>query len=243
MQTKSPLVISYLCPLAEAELSLKSIVQPMVKGAYAALAVEVVLTIQPDQTITIIDDLLSIGIYQSSIRLIVQKNGTVFYKNLLAHVVDLAEPAYLLLRKNCTVQLVEQGAHAEVLFHCSSKNNDQFLIMTEQEHLSEKTSSSVVIKSVVDDASKVRSNTLIKVEKNAHQVKATQTSKNIMLSKSARAIAIPKLEVLANDVSCTHGAAMSTIDPETLFYLQTRGISLVESKKIIIAAFLGEVIS
>ena len=65
---------------------------------------------------------------------------------------------------------------------------------------------------------------MIKVDPGAQQTDAFQESRNLLLSKKAHADAIPGLEILANDVRCTHAAAIAQIDPEQLFYLRSRGL-------------------
>jgi hypothetical protein len=65
---------------------------------------------------------------------------------------------------------------------------------------------------------------MIKVDEGAQQTDAFQESRNLLLSKKAHADAIPGLEILANDVRCTHAAAIAQIDPEQLFYLASHGL-------------------
>ena len=65
---------------------------------------------------------------------------------------------------------------------------------------------------------------MIKVDPGAQRTDAFQESRNLLLSKKAHADAIPGLEILANDVRCTHAAAIAQIDPEQLFYLRSRGL-------------------
>ena len=65
---------------------------------------------------------------------------------------------------------------------------------------------------------------MIKVDPGAQQTDAFQECRNLLLSKKAHADAIPGLEILANDVRCTHAAAIAQIDPEQVFYLNSRGL-------------------
>ena len=65
---------------------------------------------------------------------------------------------------------------------------------------------------------------MIKVDPGAQQTDAFQESRNLLLSKKAHADAIPGLEILANDVRCTHAAAIAQIDPDQVFYLRSRGL-------------------
>ena len=83
---------------------------------------------------------------------------------------------------------------------------------------------------------------LIKVEEGAQKTDAYQQNRNLVLSRTARADTIPNLEIRANDVRCTHGATVSQVEEEHLFYLQTRGIERSEAQKLIVEGFFRPVI-
>jgi Fe-S cluster assembly protein SufD len=70
-----------------------------------------------------------------------------------------------------------------------------------------------------------------------------QANRNLILSRNARADSIPGLEILADDVRCTHGATAGKIDPEQLFYLGSRGIPNEEARKIIVDGFFEPVMN
>ena len=79
---------------------------------------------------------------------------------------------------------------------------------------------------------------MIRVDPGAQQTDAFQESRNLLLSKRAHADAIPGLEIEANDVRCTHAAAVAQVDPEQLHYLRSRGLGEAEAKRVIIEGFL-----
>jgi len=79
---------------------------------------------------------------------------------------------------------------------------------------------------------------MIKVDPGAQQIDAFQESRNLLLTKTAHADSIPGLEILANDVRCTHAAAIAQIDPEQLYYLRSRGLGLEQAKRLVIEGFL-----
>jgi len=79
---------------------------------------------------------------------------------------------------------------------------------------------------------------MIKVEEGAQQTDAFQESRNLLLGKKAHADAIPGLEILADDVRCTHAAAIAQIDPEQLFYLRTRGLGDAAARRLVVEGFL-----
>ena len=79
---------------------------------------------------------------------------------------------------------------------------------------------------------------MIRVDPGAQHTDAFQESRNLLLSKSAHADAIPGLEIEANDVRCTHAAAVAQIDAEQLHYLRSHGLSDEQAKRLIIEGFL-----
>jgi Fe-S cluster assembly protein SufD len=83
---------------------------------------------------------------------------------------------------------------------------------------------------------------MIKVDPGAQQTDAFQESRNLLLSKRAHADAIPGLEIEANDVRCTHAAAIAQIDKEQLFYLRAHGIPEEQATRLVIEGFLQELV-
>jgi Fe-S cluster assembly protein SufD len=83
---------------------------------------------------------------------------------------------------------------------------------------------------------------MIKVDPGAQQTDAFQECRNLLLSKRAHADAIPGLEILANDVRCTHAAAIAQIDREQLFYLRSRGLPEPVSTRLVIEGFMQELV-
>jgi Fe-S cluster assembly protein SufD len=83
---------------------------------------------------------------------------------------------------------------------------------------------------------------MIKVDEGAQQTDAFQESRNLLLSKKAHADAIPGLEILANDVRCTHAAAIAQIDPEQLFYLASHGLPEDDAERLVVEGFLAELV-
>jgi Fe-S cluster assembly protein SufD len=81
---------------------------------------------------------------------------------------------------------------------------------------------------------------MIRVDPGAQQTDAFQESRNLLLSKQAHADAIPGLEIEANDVRCTHAAAVAQVDREQLYYLRARGLAESQAKRLIIDGFLQE---
>jgi Fe-S cluster assembly protein SufD len=83
---------------------------------------------------------------------------------------------------------------------------------------------------------------MIRVEPGAQKTNGYQECRNLMLSPTAHAVPIPGLEILANDVRCTHGATVGRVDREQLFYLMARGLSRAEAERLIVRGFFQDVL-
>ena len=83
---------------------------------------------------------------------------------------------------------------------------------------------------------------LIEVPKIAQQTQASQLSKNLLLSSKAKVDTCPQLKITADDVQCNHGATISQLDEEEIFYLQSRGITIQEASNLILKGFCKEII-
>jgi Fe-S cluster assembly protein SufD len=83
---------------------------------------------------------------------------------------------------------------------------------------------------------------MIRVEPNAQKTNAYQENRNLLLSDSAHADSIPGLEIMANDVRCTHGATLGRVDREQLFYLMTRGLTRGEAERLIVRGFFQDIL-
>ena len=98
-------------------------------------------------------------------------------------------------------------------------------------------------KYVLDDKSIGTFNGRVVVKQDSQKINAYQDNGNILLSDFAKINAKPELEIYADDVKCSHGSTTGQLDEEALFYLQTRGISKIKAKQILVQAFVGEVLS
>jgi Fe-S cluster assembly protein SufD len=82
---------------------------------------------------------------------------------------------------------------------------------------------------------------MIYVAPGAQKTDGYQANRNLNLSRDSRADSIPGLEIMADDVRCTHGATVGKIDPELIFYLQSRGIPTRDAEKLIVEGFFDPV--
>ena len=128
-------------------------------------------------------------------------------------------------------------------FSLSLGNGEQlFDQRTVQHHIAPHGKSNLLFKNALLDESKSIFSGLIKVDHSAQHTDAYQTNRNLLLSAHAEADSLPGLEILANEVKCSHGATTSKIDEQELFYLLSRGIHRNVAEKLIVLGFFDEII-
>jgi Fe-S cluster assembly protein SufD len=113
---------------------------------------------------------------------------------------------------------------------------------TFQLHQAPDTTSDFAFKGALRDKSTAVWRGMIRVERDAQKTNAYQENRNLMLSPTTHAVPIPGLEILANDVRCTHGATVGRVDREQLFYLMARGLSRPEAERLIVRGFFQDVL-
>ncbi len=113
---------------------------------------------------------------------------------------------------------------------------------TFQEHIAPHTTSDFAFKGALRDEASVVWRGMIRVERDAQKTNAYQENRNLLLSDRAHADSIPGLEILANDVRCTHGATLSQVDREQLFYAMARGLSRADAERLIVRGFFQDVL-
>ena len=97
-------------------------------------------------------------------------------------------------------------------------------------------------KAVVDDAGRSVFHGAVQVPQAAQRTNASQLSRNLLLSDRARVDAIPQLEIVADDVRCTHGATVTRLQEEELFYLRSRGLGADQAARLLLAGFCDEIL-
>ena len=113
---------------------------------------------------------------------------------------------------------------------------------TFQEHIAPNTESDFAFKGALREEASSVWRGMIRVEPGAQKTNAYQENRNLLLSEQAHADSIPGLEIMANDVRCTHGATLGRIDRENLFYLMARGLSRAEAERLIVRGFFQDVL-
>jgi Fe-S cluster assembly protein SufD len=139
-------------------------------------------------------------------------------------------------------RLIGEGGRSDLLAVSVAKNQQEFDARTLQDHVSPHTASDLLYKNALDDRARCTFGGLIRVEPHAHFTDAYQKVRNLLLSDDAEANSMPGLEILADNVRCTHGATSGQIDEDELFYLHARGIPTKIAQRLIVTGFLDEVI-
>lgn len=136
------------------------------------------------------------------------------------------------------VHLKGSGSSATVIGLVTGTKAARIDIETLQHHAAPNTTSNLLIKSVLRGTSACLYRGSITVDKAAQKTDAYQRNENLLMEEGTRAVSSPALEILANDVRCTHGAVVKTIDREELWYLESRGIDRETSRSMIASGFL-----
>ncbi len=135
-------------------------------------------------------------------------------------------------------KLAGAGAHGSVTGAYATRGRQHVDFDTLQEHAAPDTTSDLAFRGILSDRSSAVWRGMIKVDPGAQRTDAFQESRNLLLSKRAHADAIPGLEILADDVRCTHAAAIAQIDRDQLFYLRSHGLPDASAKRLVIEGFL-----
>ncbi len=139
-------------------------------------------------------------------------------------------------------RLAGEGADARVTGAYATHGRQHIDFDTTQEHAAPNTTSDLAFRGVLQDRSSAVWKGNIIVDPGAQKTDAFQESRNLLISKRAHADAIPGLEIQANDVRCTHAAAVAQVDPEQLFYLRSRGLREDVAKQLVIEGFLSALV-
>ncbi len=148
-----------------------------------------------------------------------------------------------MFRNESIINLEGQGAENKVLGILFGEKSQVFENWITQNHVAPKTTSDIQYRGALKGSARSFFSGLVYIKKEAQQSDAFQSAKTLLLSREARADAIPNLEILADDVKCSHGAAVGSIDEDQKFYLQTRGIDPANAEKAIIEGFFEPVIA
>ena len=139
-------------------------------------------------------------------------------------------------------RLAGRGSSAKVTGAYAGGGAQHLDFDTRQEHAAPDTVSDLAFRGVLAARATSVWSGMIRVDHDAQRTDAFQENRNLLLSADAHADAIPGLEIEADDVRCTHAAAVAQVDPEQLYYLRSRGLPEASAKRLVIDGFLQELV-
>jgi Fe-S cluster assembly protein SufD len=222
---------------------------------------------EPESSVTVIEELVSAdpsigGYVNTATEIVVKDAGRVEYVNLQS----LSQKTWIFGASHARVErdaeldwvaggfgssrgkvwiqndLVGRGATSRVTGAYFADNAQHLDYDTYQRHVAPDTTSDFAFKGALRDRASTVWRGMIRVEEGAQKTNAYQENRNLLLSKNATANSIPGLEILANDVRCTHGATLGQVDREQLFYLMARGLSRQEAERLIVRGFFQDIL-
>jgi Fe-S cluster assembly protein SufD len=144
-----------------------------------------------------------------------------------------------------TPQISIQGTRADVILDGLALLNGTQVADTHSvlDHTQPDCTSHQLHKAIVDDEARAIFNGRIFVRRGAQGTDARQQSRNLLLSEKARVDTKPQLEIDTDDVKCAHGAAVGQLDPEELFYLQSRGLNDQAARNLLTYGFAADLLA
>ncbi len=144
-------------------------------------------------------------------------------------------------KQRIDVDMSQSGGYADIrgLFVGDGKQHIEHV--TRQYHNGVGATSDLLIRGVLTDESQAVQYGLIRITPEGQKTNAHQTMRNLLLDDGAGADPIPMLEIEADDVKCSHAAAVGPVDPDQLFYLQARGIPPKVAERMVVRGFLSEI--
>jgi Fe-S cluster assembly protein SufD len=147
-----------------------------------------------------------------------------------------------LARQDIETQMIEEGAHCGVYGVSQSTHEQVSDLHTLIHHRVPSCSSDEHVRSVLFDQAHTIFEGKVVVDPQAQKTDAKQMNRNLLLSEQAHVDTAPQLEIFADDVKCAHGATVGKLDPDQLFYLRSRGIAPQQAQRMLIQAFMGEIL-
>lgn len=188
----------------------------------------VLLTVAPGQALEIQDDA---GNQEVHVELMLLADARAVYKG--SFIVSAGA-----VKRTLTVQCAGAGSSATVVVSCLTSATATFSLQTQQRHSASGSTSTVRIHGVSGQTSRVSVDSNIYIAERVGGVEARQVHRHLLLDEGARATSVPSLDILSDDVSCSHGAAITHLDQTQLFYLNARGYDQDAAREAIIKAFL-----
>ena len=157
------------------------------------------------------------------------------------HGFTLAEGSKL-KRIDYEVAHLGQGAHANLNGVYLPRNEQLLDYHTNMEHVAAHCTTSEVFRGIIADKAKAVFNGRIHIHEDAQKTLAELSNKNMLTSDTAEIDTKPELEIYADDVKCAHGATVSQLDPTSMFYLQSRGLTKTQARTMLSFGFINELL-
>lgn len=154
----------------------------------------------------------------------------------------IGEVGAKLIKAHAETQLLGDGARTLTRGICFTDGDQHYDNTSNTHHVGVGTYGDILFKGAVRDTSRLGFEGIIKVDHGAQKTDSYLTMNTLFLSEGAKANSIPGLEILADDVRCSHGATVGTVQAEQMFYLMSRGIPEIEAEKLIVGGFFEPVI-
>ncbi len=149
----------------------------------------------------------------------------------------------LLRRNDISIRLCGEGANIDIRGACMATRREQLANFVNIQHDEPGGSSHAVFNGLANGHGRVVFSGRILIDRDAQRSSAKLHSPNLLLSSDAEIDTKPILEIYADDVRCAHGATVGQLDPEALFYLQSRGLSETSARRMLALGFVGELLA
>jgi Fe-S cluster assembly protein SufD len=146
------------------------------------------------------------------------------------------------IKSDLATRLDAPGANSDVYGIVLGAGREKYSFNTIQGHDAPDTTSNINFRVALKNQSSSVYQGIVRVDKIAQRTNAFQSNKNLLLDSDAKADSIPKLEILADDVKCSHGATVGPVDREQIFYLMSRGLSEKQAEELVVLGFFRQVV-
>lgn len=138
------------------------------------------------------------------------------------------------------ITLTQPGEEVEISGVFSVAKKEQIEVEVIIHHQAPRTIARTTLKGVATDQGRLKFTGRIIIDPECGQSNSFLTERVLLLSDEASAETVPDLEILTDDVKCSHAASITHLDPIQLFYLRSRGLSPIDAEQILVAGFLGK---
>ncbi len=177
-------------------------------------------------------------VHHEAVILPIEEDIVVTYEKGAQQDLFLFVPPESSAKQSITIKFLGDGSSGRILGLLLAKGTDSYQGDIRIEHIGKHTSTNVLIKGILSDSAYTNVRGLLRVEPGAKQTDTYYRSDFLLLSREARAVTIPSLEIIENDLlGGGHAATVSSVDPEQLFYIQSRAIGKEAATQLLVQGF------